>query len=78
MLYPRVFCPEVTNVGATEYLDVASAVYLEDSMLGIKNQDPQQEAQQEIREIYSNHREQTGEMNMIQELNSSLLPQEMR
>lgn len=47
-------------------------------MLGIKNQDPQQEAQQEIREVYSSHREETGEMNRIQELNSSLLPQEMR
>lgn len=70
MLYPRALCPEVTNA--------AAVVYLEDSMLGIKNQDPQQEAQQEIREVYSNHREETGKINRIQELNSSLLPQEMR
>lgn len=70
VLYPRAFCPEVTNA--------AGVVQLEDSMLGIKNQDPQQEAQQEIREVYSNDREETGEMNSIQELNSSILPQEMR
>lgn len=38
VLYPRALGPEVTNAPA--------AVYLEESMLGIKNQDPQQEAQQ--------------------------------
>lgn len=70
VLYPRALCPEVTNATAL--------VYLEDSMLGIKNQDPQQETWKEIQEVYSNHREKTGEMNRIQELNSSLLPQEMR
>lgn len=69
LLFPRAFCPEVTNA--------AAVVYLEDSMLGIKNQDPQQEAQQEIREVYSNHREETAEMNRIKEMNYSLLPQEM-
>lgn len=35
--------------------NAAAVVYLEDSMLGIKIQNPQQEAQQEIREAYSNH-----------------------
>lgn len=38
VLYPRALCPKVTNA--------AAVVYLEESMLGIKNQDPQQEAQQ--------------------------------
>lgn len=58
--------------------NAAAVVYLEDSMLGIKNQNPQQEAQQEIREAYSNHSEEMAEMNRIKELNYSLLPQEMR
>lgn len=47
MLFPRAFCPEMTNAVAV--------VYLEDSMLGIKNQNPQEEAQQEITEAYTNH-----------------------
>lgn len=38
VLYPRALCPKVTNA--------AVVVYLEEGMLGIKNQDPQQEAQQ--------------------------------
>lgn len=36
VLYPRALCPKVTNA--------AAAVYLGENMLGIKNQDPQQEA----------------------------------
>jgi len=57
VLYPRALCPEMTNA--------AAVLYLEDSMLGIKNQDPQQEAQQEIKEVYTNHREETEEINRI-------------